>query len=191
MEWDCSLFNPQFWCSCWSLVLLHCSRFPVNKRPCWVAKFFPVRKSNPGLLDESHKSSLLDQLGVFTYQSLTLIRILVVCSVTMNRFQCNESQCLTPKSPSPGVEPGTWGWGPQILIYFINRHCSPPKCFPVRELIPGLEGGVLRVKSANPNSMYRLTLLLSKTFNTTGVEPGTCGWKPRILTARPTGSVHY
>ena len=140
MEWDCSLFNPQFWCSCWSLVLLHCSRFPVNKRPCWVAKFFPVRKSNPGLVDESHKSSPLDQLGVFTYQSLTLVRILVVCSVTLNRFQCNESQCLTPKSPSPGVEPGTWGWVPQILVYFVNWHCSPAKYFPVRELNPGLVG---------------------------------------------------
>ena len=141
-------------------------------------------------MDESHKSSPLDQLGVFTHQSLTLIRILVVCSVTLNRFQCNESQCSTPKSPSPGVERGTWGWGPQILFYFINRHCSPPKCFPVRELNPGLEGGVLRVKSANPNSMYRLTLLLSKTFNTTGVELGPCGWKLKILTARPTGTVH-
>ena len=46
----------------------------------------------------------------------------------------------------------------------------------------------MRVKSANPNSMYRLTLLLSKTFHSPGVEPGTCVRKPRILTARPTGS---
>ena len=75
----------------------------------------PVRESNPALEGESHKSSPLDQLGVFTYQSLTLIRILVVCSLTLNRFQCNESQCLTPKSPSPGVEPGTCGWKPQIV----------------------------------------------------------------------------
>ena len=100
----------------------------------------PVWESNPGLEGESHKSSPLDQLGVFTYQSLTLIRILVVCSLTLNRFQCNESQCLTPKSPSPGVEPGTWGWVPQILVYFVNWHCSPPKYFPVRELNAGLVG---------------------------------------------------
>ena len=109
-------------------------------RHCSPPKCFPVLELNPALVGESHKSSPLDQLGVFTYQSLTLIRILVVCSLALNRFQGNESQCSTPKSPSPGVEPGTWGWGPQILIYFINRHCSPPKCFTVRELNPGLVG---------------------------------------------------
>ena len=43
------------------------------------------------------------------------------------------------------------------------------------------------MRSANPNSMYRLTLLLSKTFHRPGVEPGNCGWKLRILTAGPTG----
>ena len=164
-------------------------------------------------MDESHKSSPLDQLGVFTYQSLTLIRILVVCSVTLNRFQCNESQCLTPKSPSPGVEPGTWGWVPQILVYFVNWHCSPPKYFPVRELNPGLEGeshksspldqlGVFTYQSL---TLIRILVVFSVTLNrfqcnesqcltpkspSPGVEPGTWGWKPQILTARPTGSVH-
>ena len=200
-------------------------------------------------MDESHKSSPQDQLGVFTYQSLTLIRILVVCSVTLNRFQCNESQCLTPKSPSPGVEPGTWGWGPQILIYFINRHCSPPKCFPVRELNAALEGGTCgwsqqiliqcidlhcscpkpsKLRDSNPGlvveshksspldqlgvftyqslTLMRILIICSNALNrfqsnrkhlldckivhSPRVELGSCGWKPKTLTARPTGTVH-
>ena len=33
-----------------------------------------------------------------------------------------------------------WGWGLQMLIQFINRHCSSSKYFPVRERNPGFVG---------------------------------------------------
>ena len=113
-----------------------------------------------------------------------------------------------------GVEPGTCGWKPKVLTArptgtvhssILNSDalvgrlvCCIAVDFQLIKDLAGLQNFSqsgsrtrdLRVKSANPNSMYRLTLLLSKTCNSPGVEPGTCGWKPRYLTARPTGSVH-
>ena len=71
---------------------------------------FPVRELNPGLVGESHKSSPLDQLGVFTYQSLTLMRILIIFSVALNRFQSNRKHLLDCKIVhSPRVELGPCG----------------------------------------------------------------------------------
>ena len=165
-------------------------------------------------MGESHQSSPLDQLGVFTYQSLTLMCILIICSVALNRFQSNRRYWLVCKIVhSPIVEFGLCGWKPKILTArptgtvhssILNYDALLGRLFSYLafdfQLIKGLAGlqnfsqsgnrtRDLRVKSANPNSMYRLTLLLSKTFHSPGVEPGTCGWKPPILTARPTGSV--
>ena len=59
---------------------------------------FPSPKLNPGLVGESHKSLPLGQLGVFRYQSLTLIRLLVACSVALNRFQSNRRPCWFAES---------------------------------------------------------------------------------------------
>ena len=116
--------------------------------------------------------------------------------------------------PSPGVEPGPCGWEPQILTarptgtvhsWILNSDALVVCLFCYIavdfQLIKGLAGLQnfsqsgsrtldLRVRSANPNLVYQQTLLPFKIFPSPGVEPGPCGWKPQILTARPTGTVH-
>ena len=115
---------------------------------------------------------------------------------------------------SPGVEPGPCGWEQQFLTArptqtvhssILNSDALVGRLFcyiPVDfQLIKGLAGlqtfsqsgsrtRDLRVRSANPNLSHQQTLLPFKMFPSPGVEPGPFGWKPQILTARPTGSVY-
>ena len=98
-----------------------------------------------------------------------------------------------------------WGWGPQIVIQFINRHCSS-KYFPVRERNPGFVGVNRQINWECSLFLPRLSsacwsLVL---LHQIGFEVITNTALPQFLsqsgsrtrglwvkTARSTGSVHF
>ena len=97
--------------------------------------------------------------------------------------------CLVWKLRSPGVEPGPCGWEPQILT------ARPTGIYKWLESYSSLVfSGLNLTRNRFINSAFlsfsvhtEFEMLCVKRIPSPGVEPGPCGWKPQILTARPTG----